>query len=81
MTNVGQRQFFFSVQISQQEFLKYYQGTADYALVTSECGHRLRFPALRLRPFLSQHGINGRFALTVDKDNRFVSLQRIQSRR
>jgi len=81
MTNVGQRQFIFSVSISQQEFLKYYQGAADCALVTSECGHRLRFPALRLRPFLSHHGITGRFALTVDNNNRFVSLQRIQSRR
>lgn len=81
MTNVGQRQFFFSVRISQQEFLKYYQGTADSALVTSECGRRLRFPALRLRPFFSHQGINGRFVLTVDKDNRFVSLQQVHPRR
>ncbi|MBW6509454.1 MAG: DUF2835 domain-containing protein [Desulfuromonadales bacterium] len=81
MTNAGQRQFFFSVHISQQEFLKYYQGAAEFALVTSECGRRLRFPALRLRPFLSHHGINGRFVLTVDKDNRFLSLQQVHPRR
>jgi hypothetical protein len=72
-----QREFSFSIQISQQEFLRHYQGTAGTVQVISDCGRRLRFPASRLRPFLSHAGVRGRFLLTVDADNRFLNLQRL----
>lgn len=81
MSSAGQRQYYFSLRISQQEFFKYYQGSADGVVVLSECGRRLRFPARRLRPFLTYKGIHGRFCLSVDSDNRFVSMQQISARR
>jgi len=77
MTTAGQQQFRFSLQISQQEFLRHYQGSANAVQVLSECGRRLRFPASRLRPFLTHTGINGRFLLTVDPSYRFLELKKI----
>ena len=77
MTAVNQQQYRFRIQISQMEFLRHYQGTASSVQVMSECGRRLRFPASRLRPFLTHTGISGRFVLTVDADNRFLDLEKI----
>ncbi|MDX2479674.1 MAG: DUF2835 domain-containing protein [Desulfuromusa sp.] len=77
MTIQAKQQYYFRLQISQQEFLRYYQGTASSAKVISECGKRLHFPATRLRPFLSHTGINGRFLLTIDSNNRFINLQQL----
>ena len=78
MTIQTEKQYFFRLQISQQQFLRYYQGSASSVQVVSECGKRLHFPAVRLRPFLSHTGINGRFLLTIDNNNRFVNLQQLR---
>jgi len=78
MTTQPKNQFTFRLQISQQQYLQYYQGTANAVQVVSECGKRLKFPAVRLRPFLSHTGINGRFLLTIDSNNRFIDLQQLQ---
>ncbi|NOY13453.1 MAG: DUF2835 domain-containing protein [Deltaproteobacteria bacterium] len=77
MTTTRQQQFRFSVHLSQQQFLRHYQGSVSAVQVLSECGRRLRFPASRLRPFLTHNGIHGRFQLTVDAENRFLSLKKI----
>lgn len=74
MTTAKKQYFYFSVQINQQDYLRYYQGTARSVRVMSECGKNLRFPASRLRPFLTHTGISGRFRLTTDTDNRFVEM-------
>jgi hypothetical protein len=71
------KHFFFKLQISQQQYLQYYQGTANAVRVVSESGQKVQFPAVRLRPFLTHTGIHGRFCLTIDSNNRFVSLKQI----
>jgi len=71
------KQFFFKLQISQQQYLQYYQGTANAVRVVSESGQKVQFPAVRLRPFLTHNGIEGRFCLTINSNNRFVSLKQI----
>lgn len=74
---MSQQIFRFSIQLSQQQFLRHYQGSASSVQVYSECGRKLQFPASRLRPFLTHSGIIGRFQLTVDADNRFLDLKKI----
>lgn len=81
MGNIGQRQFIFSLQLTRDQFLGYYKGSAKGLLVVTECGRKVSFPPLRLIPFVTENGVSGRFVLKVDRDNRFVSLQRIQGRR
>lgn len=75
MTHQGQQRFYFQLNISQDLFLRHYQGTANSVQVISECGKKLRFPATRLRPLLTHNGIHGRFCLTIDANNRFINLQ------
>ena len=77
MSTRHHHQYRFSLVVTQQEYLRYYQGAASNVRVISECGCRLQLPASRLRPFLSHTGISGRFQLTVDSENRFLSLQKI----
>ncbi len=71
------RHYYFSLHINQQEYLRYYQGSASSVQVTSECGKRLKLPANRMRPFMTQNGISGRFRLTIDANNRFLDLQQL----
>ncbi|MCW8858908.1 MAG: DUF2835 domain-containing protein [Deltaproteobacteria bacterium] len=75
MAATPHQRFYFRLQISQDQFLRHYQGSANSVQVVSECGKKLRFPATRLRPLLMHNGIHGRFCLTVDTNKRFVSLQ------
>ncbi len=77
MTPLPNNKFFFKLQISQQQYLQYYQGTANAVRVVSESGQKIQFPAIRLRPFLTHTGIHGRFCLTIDNNNRFVNLQKL----
>jgi hypothetical protein len=77
MTQPRQKHFRFSLQLSQQQFLRHYQGSASSVQVFSDSGQRLQFPASRLRPFLTHSGISGRFQMTVDANNRFVEIKKL----
>ncbi len=68
--------YYFYLSISYQAYLQHYSGAAANVLVVTDNGLRLQLPANRFRPFLTHAGISGRFCLTVDTDNKFVSLQR-----
>lgn len=60
--------------IPGDEMLRYYRGTASSVNAVSEEGPRVQFPASALRPFVDARGIQGRFALHFNPQNR---LQRI----
>lgn len=77
MTTQTKKQFYFSLKISQQQYLQYYQGTASAVQVVSEGGQKIKFPAIRLRPLVTQSGVHGRFCLTIDGNNRFIDLQKL----
>lgn len=62
--------------MSAKEFLPYYQGTASTIVVTSTQGQRLQFPAMHLRPYLKNNGVNGYFCMKT-QNNKFLSLTEI----
>jgi hypothetical protein len=68
-------QYTFRLNISYHTFQQHYSGAASAVLVVTEQGLKLQIPAMRLRPFLSQIGIKGRFRLTTDQNNKFVQLE------
>ncbi|UGA56295.1 DUF2835 domain-containing protein [Vibrio sp. VB16] len=70
-------QYTFRLDISYNVFLQHYAGSASSVLVYTEQGLKLQVPAMRLRPFLTQIGVKGRFRLTIDKLNKFVSLESV----
>lgn len=77
MSTGRNKTYCFSLKINQQDYLRYYQGAASTIQVYTENGQRLRFPASRLRPFLTHTGISGCFQMTVSSDNRFLDLTKL----
>ncbi len=68
----------FSLHISQEEALRYYQGSAKSVVVRAENGQRLQFPAEHIRPFIDQKGVQGIFSISFDNDNKLIGLKRIE---
>ena len=67
----------FYLNISAQEYLRVYKGVARQVVVRGTDGATLSFPAEHLRRFVGHDGVQGRFMLNYDKDNKFISLQKL----
>jgi hypothetical protein len=67
----------FYLNISREEALRYYQGTARAVIVTTIDGQKLQFPAEHIRPFIDQKGISGQFSIEFDNNNKLIGLKRI----
>jgi hypothetical protein len=67
----------FSLNISREQALRYYQGSARTVIVTAVTGQKLQFPAEHIRSFIDQNGIQGEFRIQFDKDNKLIGLNRI----
>ncbi len=70
-------QIIFSIRITPQQYLKFYQGNASWVAITAEDGRKLKLPAKNLRPYLTHDGISGRFILKFDDNNKMISLTRL----
>lgn len=68
---------YFRLNISTDAYLRYYQGTAAFAVVRAEDGRRIRLPAANLRRFITREGILGRFRLRYDSNQKIISLERV----
>ncbi|MFW5816138.1 MAG: DUF2835 domain-containing protein [Wenzhouxiangella sp.] len=71
------KEYHFSLHISTDEYLRYYQGQAVAVVVTDSEGRTLRFPAGALRPHVAHNGIHGRFRLVTDDDHRLQRLEKV----
>ena len=69
----------FHLSIPAHRYLSYYQGVAKKVIARAHDGARVQFPAEILRPFLTYDGIFGEFCLHCDDDNKFVSIERVNS--
>ena len=67
----------FSLNLSAQRYLRFYQGNAKSVSVLADDGRRLEFPANALRPFVTRQGIQGHFEIQIDEDNRLQQIRRI----
>ena len=70
-------ELYFSLNVSREQALRYYQGTAKIVIVTAHTGQKLQFPAEHIRPFIEQNGIQGRFSIQFDNANKLIALNRI----
>lgn len=57
--------------------MRYYRGEALAVFVVTDSGQSLQFPALHIRRFIDQHGINGRFQISFDTNNKLKSIEKI----
>ena len=68
----------FSLVIGPTDFERiYYRQEAHHVIVRTECGLRLQIALRHFAPFITEFGIRGRFQLTLDEQNRFVSMQKV----
>lgn len=67
----------FRLEISAQEYLRYYQGEVDTVRVRTADGQIIEFPANALQKHISQSGISGSFRLVFDDNNKMVSMERV----
>ena len=71
------KQYFFSINMSSQEFLPYYKGKIQAIQVTSNTGVKVQFPAMHLKNHLTSTGVKGYFCLKTE-NNKFLSLEKIK---
>jgi hypothetical protein len=72
------REIVFELNISQDEYLRYYQGAVRHVIARGRDGRTVQFPAGLLRRFLVHDGIHGEFRLRFDDHNRLVDLERLE---
>jgi len=73
-----QNQFIrFSLQLSYDQYLQVYQGSAKNISVLADDGRRIAFPARNIQSFLTKEGIKGYFEMELTAENRFISLKKI----
>jgi hypothetical protein len=71
------KKYYFSIKITADEFLPYYQGKIQNVVVTSTEGVKVQFPAMHLRKYLTATGIQGHFCLQTAQ-NKFLSLSKLK---
>ncbi len=73
----GVQKLTFSISLSAEQFLRYYRGSAHSVIVRADDGRRIQLPANSLRPFVGKDGIYGRFQLSLDENNRIITIDRL----
>jgi hypothetical protein len=63
--------------ISADEYLRYYSGSANTVTAKTLDGISIRFPASALQKFLLRDGIQGVFKIVYDSKNRLLSFDRV----
>ena len=67
----------FRLAISAEDYLAYYQGSAQVVVARSEDNKTIRFPASAIRKFVTYDGIFGDFEITFDENNKLIDIQSI----
>ena len=61
--------------ISQEEMLKLYRNVNAVVHAKSVDGVRVQFPAQALRPWVGHRGVEGRFRIYFDRNNRLSKIE------
>ncbi|MBB1361729.1 MULTISPECIES: DUF2835 domain-containing protein [unclassified Shewanella] len=67
----------FSLNVSYEAFLPYYQGLAEKVQVRDHHGRVLHINGKYFRPYLTPQGIQGQFKLVLNQDGNFKSLNKL----
>lgn len=69
-------EFEFTLHLSAEEYLQYYEGIVKSIQVQSHCGKIIQFPAEKMREFVLKDGVHGSFVMQLDDKNKFFSLRK-----
>lgn len=65
----------FRLAIPADDYLAYYQGSAQEVVVRSDDDRIVRFPASAIRKFVTHDGVFGHFEVTFDEKNRLIEIR------
>lgn len=68
--------FEFSINLSAEKTERIYQGQVRYILVYTDDGASLQLPAQNFRTYVTDKGINGRFIVETDNNNKLTRLRK-----
>ncbi len=68
----------FYINISRENYLKYYAGQASSIQVQSEEGLTLQFPATTVKPWITHQGIQGHFIIIFDENNKLIEMKKVR---
>ncbi len=68
----------FRLAISAEEYLAYYQGSAQEIVARSDDNRVIRFPASAIRKFVTHDGIFGHFEIIFDENNKLIEIQPVE---
>jgi hypothetical protein len=71
------QQIIVDVDISPDEWIKLYQGSATDVHTRARDGRAVRFPARILSRFYLRDGVQGSFRILFDDQGKFVSVERL----
>ena len=71
------QQIIVDVDISPDEWIKLYQGSATDVHTRARDGRSVRFPARILSRFYLRDGVQGSFRILFDDQGKFVSVKRL----
>ncbi len=63
--------------ISKDEYLRWYQGSARTVVAKSRDGRKVSFPANALQPYVTHTGVSGTFAIYFDSQNKLQKVERL----
>lgn len=69
----------FSLQLTADQYLRVYRGTAKRVSVIANDGRRIEFPAQNIKKFLTHDGIFGIFEMELTAENKFVAIRKISA--
>ena len=76
-TGNSPRKLRFRLAITAQEYLSYYQGSAQVVVARSEQNQTIRFPASAIQQFVTRDGVFGKFEITFDENNKLIGIQSV----
>ncbi len=71
-------EFVFEITIPPEKWGEYYRSPNTTVIAQSYDGRRVQFAARHLQRHISREGVRGVFRLVIDRDNNFVSLDRVR---
>jgi hypothetical protein len=69
--------YIFYLAISSVQLLEYYRGDKSTVVAKTIQGNTIQFKADHLRPFVTEFGVYGYFAMTLDERHRFLKMVKL----
>jgi hypothetical protein len=66
----------FRLAIPAEDYLAYYQGSAQFVVARSEDNKTIRFPASAIRQFVTHDGVFGNFEITFDENKKLIAIKK-----